>query len=241
MREGVVLGLGVGPGDPELMTLKALRLLRAAPVVAYPAPQEGESLARRIVAAFLSPGQREIAIPVPMVPDREAARIAYREAVPMLAAELEAGRDVAVLCLGDPFLYGSFMYLFALLAERWKVEIVPGIASVTACAAASRMPLAGGNDALAILPAPMAEAELERRIRACDAAAIIKLGRHFAKVRNLLERLGLVAHARYVERATMPEERVLPLAEIEATAIAPYFAMILLHKRGAAWTETGEP
>jgi len=237
MKKGKVYGVGVGPGDPELLTLKALRLLRAAPVVAYPAPEGGESLARRIVAGFLDPAQKEIAIEVPMVPDRDAPRAAYRRALPALAAELDAGRDVVILCLGDPFLYGSFMYLFALLAEDYRVEIVPGISSLTACAAVSRMPLAGSNDVLSILPAPMAEAELEACIAVCDAAAIIKLGRHFAKVRGLLDRLGLISRARYVARATLPGEQVLPLSEIDANAEVPYFAMILLHKRGAAWMD----
>jgi precorrin-2/cobalt-factor-2 C20-methyltransferase len=233
MRQGIVHGVGIGPGDPELITLKALRLIRSAPVLAYPAPEGGESFVRRIVSSWISPAKIEIVLEVPMLADRFPADAAYERAMPEIAAHLEAGRDVAVLCQGDPFFYGSFMYLFARLATCFTVEIVPGVSSLAACAAAARMPLAARNDTVAILPAPLAEAELEQRITGADAAAIIKLGRHFAKVRNILGRLGLLDKARYVERATLASQRVLPLAEVDPETV-PYFAMILVHKRGSA-------
>ena len=161
---GTLRGLGLGPGDPELVTVKALRLLRAAPVVAYPAPLGGTSFARRIVARFLSPAQREIVIAVPMEEARFPAQSVYDEAARCLAAELEAGRDVAVLCQGDPFFYGSFMYLFARLAERFVVEVVPGVSSLAACAAAAQSPLAGRLDTLLVLPASLSEQQLLCRL-----------------------------------------------------------------------------
>ncbi len=146
MAGGTVYGIGVGPGDPELVTLKALRILRAAPVVAYPAPladgQLGESFARSIVAQFLTGAQREIAIGVPMAPERFPAQDVFDRAASEIGGEVAAGRDVAVLCQGDPFFYGSFIYLFARLAARFPVEIVPGVSSLTACAAAAGLPLA---------------------------------------------------------------------------------------------------
>jgi precorrin-2/cobalt-factor-2 C20-methyltransferase len=228
---GRVHGIGVGPGDPELMTLKGLRLLRAAAVVAYPAPQDGDSFARAIVAEFLSPQQIELAIRVPMVPERFPAQEVYDRAAADLAEHLAAGRDVAVLCQGDPFFYGSFMYLFARLAERHPVEVVPGVSSLTACAAAAGLPLAARDDSLVILPAPLAEERLAARLADAEAAAIIKLGRHYPKVRRVLGRLGLVEHARYVERATLPNERVGALPPEDAEI--PYFAMVLVRKGGA--------
>ena len=236
-RFGTAYGLGVGPGDPELLTLKALRLLRAAPVVAYPAPAGGgESFARGIVAEWLDPAAKtELRIDVPMETARFPAQAVYDRAAAEIGAHLEAGQDVAILCQGDPFFYGSFMYLFARLAERFAVEVVPGVSSLTACAAACRAPLAARDDVLAIVPGPLPEAELARRLDGCDAAAIIKLGRHFAKVRGVLDRMGLVGRARYVERATLGNERVLPLAEVAPDTVAPYFAMILVHKAGLAW------
>ncbi|MEX0760580.1 MAG: precorrin-2 C(20)-methyltransferase [Tistlia sp.] len=231
---GRLWGLGVGPGDPELLTLKALRLLRAAAVVAYPTLEGGASFARSIVAAHLAPGQRELAIRVPMTTAREPAQRAYDAAAAELAEHLAAGRDVAVLCEGDPFFYGSFMYLYGRLAGRFPVEVVPGVSSLTACAAALGQPLAARNDTLAVLPAPLPDAVLRARLAGAEAAAIVKLGRHYPRIRALLEAEGLTPHARYVERATLPEQRLVPLAEAGAVA-APYFSMILIHRRGEAW------
>jgi precorrin-2/cobalt-factor-2 C20-methyltransferase len=231
---GKVLGLGVGPGDPELLTVKALRLLREAAVVAYPAPESGASFARAIVARWLSPAQREIVIRMPIESARFPAQAVYDEAARRIAAELEGERDVAVLCQGDPLFHGSFMYLFGRLAERFPVEVVPGVSSLTACAAAARWPLAAREDVLIALPATLGEQQLMCRLAEVEAAAIIKLGRHFAKVRSVLEKLGLAANARYVERASLASERVLPLDAVDAASV-PYFSMILVHRRGAAW------
>jgi len=232
---GTLYGLGIGPGDPELLTLKAHRLLQAVPVIAYPAPEQGDSLARRIVAPHLPAGRIEVAIRMPLVEARFPAQEVYDRAAVALGGHLEAGRDVAVLCEGDPFFYGSFMYLFGRMAERFAVEVVPGVSSLTACAAVLGAPLAARNDALIVLPGPLDAETLRARLAQAEAAAIIKLGRHFPKVRRVLEELGLAESARYVEHATMTEQRVLPLAEVKADA-APYFSMILVHRRGEAWT-----
>jgi precorrin-2/cobalt-factor-2 C20-methyltransferase len=232
---GTLYGLGVGPGDPELITLKALRLLRAAPVIAYPAPEHGDSLARAIVAGYLPGGQTEIAIRMPMVVERFPAQEIYDRAAVEIGAHLEAGRDVAVLCEGDPFFYGSFMYLFGRMAERFPVQVVPGVSSLTACAAASGAALASRNDVLTVVPAPLPPERLRELLLNTDAAAIMKLGRHFAKVRDVLTELGLAKQARYVERATMPNQRLLPLDEVDPDSV-PYFSMVLVHKRGEAWS-----
>jgi precorrin-2/cobalt-factor-2 C20-methyltransferase len=232
---GRLYGLGIGPGDPELITLKALRLLQAAPVVAYPAPDTGESLARAIVAPYLKGSQTEIAIRVPMVTARFPAQEVYDRAAEDLGAHLEAGRDVAVLCEGDPFFYGSFMYLFGRMAERFPVEVVPGVSSLTACAATLGTPLAARNDVLTVLPAPLDVEILRKRLEDVEAAAIIKIGRHFGKVKTLLEEMGLSDRAHYIERATMETQRILSLDEVSEDG-APYFSMILIHRRGEAWT-----
>lgn len=232
---GKLYGLGIGPGDPELLTLKALRLLQAAPVVAYPAPEEGDSLARAIVAPHLPGGQTEIEIRMPMVAARFPAQEVYDWAAGEIGGHLEAGRDVAVLCEGDPFFYGSFMYLFGRVAERFPVEVVPGVSSLTACAAVLGAPLAARNDVLTVVPAPLDEDALAERLRGVEAAAVIKVGRHLQKVRRVIGDLGLSDRARYVERATMDQQRILPLDSLEADG-APYFSMILIHRRGEAWT-----
>src|ERR1700751_3541740 len=193
---GRLYGLGVGPGDPELLTLKALRLLRAVPVVAYPAPEHGSSFARSIVAAWIGGHQREIAIRFPMRPGPPPVEI-YDGAAAELAAELEDGRDVALLCQGDPLFYGSFINVFTRLAGRYRIEIVPGVSSLTACAAAAAIPLVARDDTLAVIPATLDEDQIAARLAASDTVAIVKLGRHVAKVRRALDRLGLLDGAVY--------------------------------------------
>ena len=222
---GTLYGLGVGPGDPELLTLKALRILQASPVVAYPAPDHGTSFARSIVAGFLTGDQDEIPIVVPMRVERFPAAEVYDRAAEAIAARLDEGKNVAVLCEGDPFFYGSFMYLFERLAERYPTEIVPGVASPMAAAARALTPLAARNDILTVIPGPLPDEALAAKLEGAEAFVIMKLGRHFDRVRALIDRLGLLDRAVYCERVTLAEERVMPLAEV--TGEAPYFAMIL--------------
>ena len=231
---GTLYGLGIGPGDPELITVKALRLLQAAPVLAYPAPEKGESLARSIVAGLLPGGQAEVAIRMPIEVARFPAQEVYDRSAAELGGHLAEGRDVAVLCEGDPFFYGSFMYLFGRMAEDFPVEVVPGVSSLTACAAVLGAPLAARNDVLAVVPGPLPDEELKARLADCQAAALIKVGRHFPRIRSVLEELGLAGRARYVERATMASQKILPLDAVDPAAV-PYFSMILVHTRGEAW------
>ncbi len=235
-ENGTLYGLGVGPGDPELVTLKAHRLLQACPVVAYPAPDDGDSFARSIVAGFLPAGVEELPIVIPMRPERFPAQDVYDEAAAKISNRLSGGQDVAVLCEGDPFFYGSFMYLFARLAKHHTVDVVPGVSSLTACAAAFGRPLAARNDVLSIIPAPLEEDELRKRLETAEAAAIIKVGRHYEKVRRVLDQLGIAESCGYVERATLENQIVSPLTDFDGER-APYFSMILVYKGGEPWTD----
>jgi precorrin-2/cobalt-factor-2 C20-methyltransferase len=234
MADGTLYGIGVGPGDPELVTLKALRIARACPVLAYPTPEEGESLARRIMAPHLAGGQTEIAIRMPLTAERYPADAVYDQSSRDIAGHLAAGRDVAVLCLGDPFFYGSFMYLFARLSESHRTVVVPGVTSLAAAAASLSAPLAARNDVLTIIPALLDDAAIAARLKAADAAAIIKLGRHFGRVRALLAAEGLLDRARYVEYASFEQERIVSLDAVDAARV-PYFSLVLMHRRGQAW------
>ena len=226
---GKLYGIGLGPGDPELLTLKAHRILTSAPVVAYPAPDTGDSFARRIAAPYLSSRQIEIPIIVPMRVERFPAQEIYERAAVEIAVHLDAGRDVAVLCEGDSFFYGSFMYLFERMASHYETEVVPGVSSIMAGAAAFGRPLAARNDVLSVIPGPLDDATMTARIEAADAVAIIKLGRHFPRIRALIDALGLTARAAYVERVSLTEQRVMPLSELPEDT-APYFSMILIYK-----------
>jgi precorrin-2/cobalt-factor-2 C20-methyltransferase len=227
-QKGRLFGLGVGPGDPELVTLKALRRLREAAVIAYPAPEKGPSFARSIVAAWLDGTRPEIAIRFPMRPGPVPAVI-YDKAAAGLAAELDRGRDVALLCQGDPLFYGSFIPLFDRLAPHYPIEVVPGVSSLTAGAAAAAFPLVSRDQVLTVIPATLPEAAIASRLTAAEVAVIVKLGRHFAKVRRILAGLGALDRAIYIEHASLPNQRVAPLAEIPVAA-APYFSMALVFR-----------
>ena len=229
---GTLYGLGVGPGDPELLTVKALRVLEHVPVVAYVAPDGGSSLARSIVARHLKGGQVEIAFAVPMKTDPGPAREAYEKSVAEIAGHLRDGCDVAVLCQGDPFFYGSFMYLFERLAGVHPVEVVPGVTSLTAAAALAGMPLVSRQEVLCVVPATLSEEALEARLAIPEVAAVVKVGRHLAKVRRVLQRLGRSQRARYVERAGMDGERVLALDDA-GDGTAPYFSIVLVGAEAA--------
>jgi precorrin-2/cobalt-factor-2 C20-methyltransferase len=226
---GRLYGVGVGPGDPELMTLKAVRILKAVEVVAYLAPEGGASTARGIAAAFMPAGCEEIAIRVAMRPGPEPAEV-YDRAAAEIAARLAAGRDVAVLCEGDPFFYGSFAYLHDRLVPRFPCTVVPGVTSLTACAAASGRPLVRRDDVLAVVPATLADEELTQRIAQAESVAILKVGRHLSRVRETLARLGMLSRSTYVAHATRSDERVAALGDLEDEE-APYFSMILVGRQ----------
>ena len=230
---GTLYGVGLGPGDPELITLKAARLIEGATTIAYPTLAGGDSFARAIAADLIGPNVREIRMDVPMTTAREPAQTAYDKGATEIAKVLETGENVVCLCEGDPFFYGSFMYLNARLTNRFTVKVVPGVTSITACAAESGRPLVARNERLTVLPGPMDEATLRNRIASAEAVAIMKVGRHLPKIRAVLDDLGLTDSATYIERATLPEQVVVPLSQ--APEKAPYFSMILLTKGADPW------
>ena len=211
---GILYGVGVGPGDPELMTLKAARLINSADVVAYPAPDSGISFARSIAAEHIQQNATEIPMIVPMRTDRFPAQSVYDTEAETIADHLTSGKDVVVLCEGDPFFYGSFMYVYQRLADRFEVQIVPGVSSLTTVASRLKQPLAARNDVLSVLPATMPDEQLRQRLSLGGSFAIIKVGRHFSRIRSLLIEAGLAGHAGYVERASLENEKISPLLEV---------------------------
>lgn len=221
---GRLYGIGLGPGDPELLTIKALRLLQAAPVVAYPVSDGGKSLSRSIVASYLSPNQIEVPLWYPFKLDRSSQPY-YDEAAEKLTTYLDAGQDVVVLCEGDPFFYGTFMYLYTRLRDRYVTEVIPGVSCVMANASMLGTPLTYRNDVFMVLPAILPAEALSEKLAIADAAVIIKLGSHFSKVYAVLKQLGMADRANYIERATMPNQRIVPIHEVDPTTV-PYFALI---------------
>lgn len=232
--KGTLYGIGVGPGDPELITLKGFRLLQSASLVVYPATETGESLALEIARPHIASDMPTFGIRIPMRTEVFPAQKIYDEASKNILEVLETGRDVAVLCEGDPFFYGSFMYLHDRLKEHCSCIIVPGVSSLVACAARIARPLSGRNDVLSVIPATLKNAELEAALRGCDSCAIIKIGRHFHKVKSAVERLGLMSHAMLVERATHDKELVRPLCEVHDKNV-PYFSTLLIYNGTLSW------
>lgn len=232
---GRLWGVGLGPGDPELITLKAARLIESADVVAYHQGVGKSSNARRIAAGLFPEGVVEEVLQYPVTtgttdhPGGYAGAMAefYEECAARLAAHLEAGRDVVILAEGDPLFYGSYMYMHDRLADRFETEVVPGIPAFAAATAAVASPLVRLTDVLTILPGTLPEAELARRLADTDGAIIMKLGRTFPAVVSALRQAGRLEGALYVERASMAEERWLPVADVDPASV-PYFSLIVV-------------
>ncbi|MEV5001676.1 precorrin-3B C(17)-methyltransferase [Nocardioides sp. LML1-1-1.1] len=227
--------VGIGPGDPELITRKAERLIGAAAVVAFHAGVRKDSHARRI-AAHLIPAdavEEELRYPVTTgTTDHPGGYVGaladfYDDCEARLAVHLDAGRDVVLLAEGDPLFYGSSMYLLDRFRDRFPVDVVPGVPAFAAATATVPAPLVRQDDVLTVLPGTLPEPELARRLADTDGAVIMKLGRTFPAVRSALEQAGRLDGALYVERASQPEERWLPVAEVDADSV-PYFSLIVV-------------
>lgn len=237
---GICQILGMGPGDPELLTLKAVRHLAEAEVVAWFAACGRPGHARVIAGDHVPTNARELRFDYPFtttvsVEDpRYLTDMAafYDSCARTLSSELAQGRRVALLCEGDPFLYGSAMYLFDRLSPRFRCEIVPGITGMSGCWSAAHLPMVHGDDILSVLPATLDEASLSAWLERGDAHVIMKIGRNFAKVRAALQRSGRHEKAVYVERGTQSGQVCLPLDQ--APEKAPYFSMVLVPGRARA-------
>lgn len=231
---GTLHGVGVGPGDPELLTVKAARLISTAPVIAYLAANGKDSTARDIAKPYITPASEHLVIDMPMRVEREPGERAYDEGAAAIAAHLRKGTDVVMLCEGDPFFYGSFMYLFARLADSYPCAIVPGVTSMTASAAALRRPLSARNEVVKVLPATLPEDRLREELRTAESAVLIKVGRHLGKVRNILGLLDLASRAHVIVKATHEDQVVAPLLEITEDHL-PYFSSIIVYSGHEAW------
>ena len=236
---GRLYGIGLGPGDPELVTLKAVRCLASVPVVAYFCKKGRRGNARHIADAFMPRGCAELQLAYPVTteipvrhPDYTACLAPfYAEAAERLAENLAAGRDVALLCEGDPLFYGSFMHLYIRLRGRFAVTIVPGVSGMSGCWAAAGLPMSWGDDVLTVLPGTLSREALREKLLQSDASVVMKIGGNFAKVREAIEAAGLLDEAIYVERGTMEGEIVLPLRD-KVGDDAPYFSVILVPGHG---------
>ena len=236
---GRLICTGLGPGDPDLISVRADRLIRGARHVAYFRKAGRQGQARRIVEGMLAPGVEELAMEYPVTTEIPFDSPAYNALLSAfydhwtqaLRTRVEAGQEIIVLCEGDPFFYGSFMHLHVRLKDVIPVEVLPGIPGMVGCWNVLGAPVTWGDDVLSVLMGTLPEAELIRHMRNADALAIMKTGRNLPRVRRALAAAGRLQDAWLVERGTMPGERMLPLSEME-DADCPYFAIVLVHGRG---------
>src|SRR5260370_16235385 len=216
-----IYGVGLGPGDREMIRIKAARLNDKAGGVAHIRKAGRPGNARTLVNGMLAPGVIEEALEYPVTTEialedpvyGDTLRIFYDDCVRRLLRHVAEGRDVAVLCEGDPFLYGSFMHLHSRITGRAPVVVVPGISGMSGCWTASGVPITFGDDVLTVVPATLDETTLCERLQSIDALVVMKLGRNPAKVRRALQAAGLAERAVYVERGTMADEKVMRLAD----------------------------
>jgi precorrin-2 C20-methyltransferase/precorrin-3B C17-methyltransferase len=245
---GTLYGVGLGPGDPELMTVKAARLISEASVIAYHCARHGRSIARSVAEPYLREGQIEEKLVYPVTtettdhPGGYEGAIAdfYELSAKRLAEHLDAGRDVVLLCEGDPFFYGSYMYMHERLSGRFDAVVVPGVTSVSAASSVLGRPLVQRDEVLTVLPGTLPAPELARRLADTDAAAVLKLGRTFGSVRDAFEEAGKLDDAVYVERATWGQQRIEPLGEVDPASV-PYFSLALLPSPAYASRQSPAP
>jgi precorrin-2/cobalt-factor-2 C20-methyltransferase len=239
MSAGRLYGVGLGPGDPELLTVKAVRVIETTPVIAFFAKAGRRGNARAIAERWIPASAEEMPLHYPVTTEISVSDPAYNhrlaqfyaQAADDIAAKLEAGRDVAILSEGDPLFYGSFMHLHIRLKERFAVTIVPGVAGMAGCWSAAGEAMTWGDDILTVLPGTLPEDVLRKKLASTDAAVIMKIGKNFAKIRGVLRDSGHYERAVYVERGTMAGEKIMLLKD-KTDDVAPYFAIILISGQG---------
>lgn len=237
--QGTVHGVGLGPGKPDLMSVRADRLIRNATHVAFFRKPGRQGHARKTVDGMLPEKAVEFAMEYPVTTEIPVSDPAYNAMLSKFYADCtshltdlsQQGQDVVVLCEGDPFFYGSFMHLFTRLNGKTPVEVIPGITGMSAAWTATNLPVTWGDDVLTVLTGTLPESELSRRMHDTDALVVMKIGRNFAKVKRALTQAGLFPRAWLVEYAAMAEQSVTKLSDV-SDRIAPYFSIIIVHGQG---------
>jgi precorrin-2/cobalt-factor-2 C20-methyltransferase len=243
---GRIICCGLGPGNPDLMSVRADREVRGATHVAYFRKKGRPGQARAIVEGMLASGVREYPMEYPVTTELAVASCEYTKLLSDFydawadrLARLSRETDVVVLCEGDPFFYGSFMHLYTRLQGRCEIDVIAGIPGMAGCWNVAGLPIALGDDVMTVLMGTLPEAELELRVQNSDALVIMKTGRNLAKICRALEAAGRLDDAWLIERGTMPGERVARLRDVNASD-CPYFAIVLVHGRLSRRKEAAE-
>ena len=232
---GRLIGVGTGPGDPDLLTVKAVKAIQSCDVLAWFAKEGRRGNGRGIVDGIVRDGTIELPLYYPVTTEIHRQKPEYVHQVTSfyeasteaIAAHLDAGRNVAVLSEGDPLFYGSYMHLHVRLANRYAAEVIPGVTAMSGCWSQANLPIVQGDDILSVLPGTLDEDQLVRRLRDTEAAVIMKVGRNLPKIRRALAEAGRINDAFYVERGTMANTAMTPLAA-KSDDEAPYFSIVLV-------------
>ncbi|MDQ0138013.1 precorrin-2/cobalt-factor-2 C20-methyltransferase [Neorhizobium galegae] len=235
LLKGKLTGVGTGPGDPELLTLKAVRAIHEADVIAFFCKRGSSGNGRAIVEAHIRPGTLELPLVYPVTVETHKDEADYRgpiadffdRSADDIATLLDVGKNVAVLSEGDPLFYGSYMHLHVRLANRYQAEVVAGVTAMSGCWSMTGMPLVQGDDILSVLPGTLSEEKLAERLGNTDGAVIMKVGRNLPKIRRALASVGKLSGALYVERGTMANGAAQRLEERDESP-APYFSIVLV-------------
>ena len=236
--KGRIICAGLGPGDPDLMSVKARRAVEGADVVAHFRKAGRPGQARRIVEGLLKPGVQELAMEYPVTTELAFDGAAYNAALAEFydtwatrLREVAVSTDIVVLCEGDPFFYGSFMHLYSRLRGDLDIEIIPGITGMSGCWTATGEPITWGDDVMTVVMGTLPEDDLIAQMRSADALVVMKTGRNLPKIRRALQVSGRLEAAWLVEAGTMPAQKVARLCDVQDAA-CPYFAIVLVHGQG---------
>ncbi len=233
--KGKVTGVGTGPGDPELLTLKAVRAINDADVIAFFCKKGSTGNGRAIVEAHIRPGTLELPLVYPVTVETQKDEADYKgpiadffdKSAEDIAVLLDAGKNVVVLSEGDPLFYGSYMHLHLRLQNRYQAEVVAGVTAMSGCWSMTGLPLVQGDDILSVLPGTLSEEKLAERLANTDGAVIMKVGRNLPKIRRALASVGKLSGALYVERGTMANGAAQRLEDRDESP-APYFSIVLV-------------
>jgi precorrin-2/cobalt-factor-2 C20-methyltransferase len=232
VKIGTLYGISVGPGDPELITLKGLRLLQKVPVVAFPAGIQAQpGIAQQIVAQWLSPNQVQLALTFPYVQDMAVLEVAWQVAAQQVWQYLNRGQDVAFTCEGDVSFYSTFTYLAQTLQQLHPEALiisVPGVCSPMATAAVLGLPLTIRQERLVVLPALYSVGELEAVLDWADVVVLMKVSSVYEQVWQVLQRRSLLENSWVVERATLPDMVIYADLGDRPTLKLPYFSLLIV-------------
>ena len=232
MNIGTLYGISVGTGDPELITVKGLRLLQEAKIVAFPAGiNQKPGIAEQIIAQWLQPAQITIALDFPYTNDEAVLQKAWQQAAAKVWQYLKQGIDVAFACEGDVSFYSSFTYLAQTIQQDFgavSIITVPGICSPTAAASELQIPLAIGKQRLTILPAIYSWEDLEQALESSDVVVLMKVSSVYQQVWQILQQQGLLESSSLVERATFRDRKIYTNLKEHPKLQLSYFSILII-------------